>query len=180
VLSKSRLETRGLARAPNHAVAILGYGEAGEFEPEYPDPLAPVELPSPDERIEEYREFIAAQSLNQIGRYAEAAAKLEALLEHNPGSLHALDELAVALVESEQWSRAIPVLLERVHRPPARLLTHQRLVQCYTALGDTVNSRLQSLRALELLIEVHERRGERDLVARYRKLYDGEVGSLDK
>lgn len=174
VLSAPRLETRTAASGPRRAVAELGYGDAGDFEPEYPDPLETQGLPSPDERIDEYRVFVAAQTLNQTGRHAEAVSKLEPLIAGNPDNLHALDELALALVELHEWTRAIAVLKERALRPPDRLSTHQRFVQCYTALGDAPNARLHALRALELLIESHARRGEREQAERYRAIYEAE------
>jgi arylsulfatase A-like enzyme len=179
-LARPPLESRALARGPNRAVAELGYGDAGEFEPDYPDPLAPCDLPSPDERLQEYREFTAAQTLNQTQRSAEAAEKLEKLLASNPASVHALDELAIALVETKQWERAVDVLQARAKLPPDRLSTHQKLVQCYLELGNAAGARTHTLRALELLIEAHERRGEPEKAAQYRRIYDSEVGSPAK
>lgn len=157
------------------AVVELGYGGAGEIEPEYPDPLAVRDLPPPHERIDEYREFCEAEALNHAGRFAEAVPKLERILRDNPRSLQALDELSLALAESKDWERAIEVLGERAKLPPDRLSTHQRLVQCYTALGNAEASRVHALRALELLIQVHEQRGEQREAERYRAIYEAET-----
>lgn len=152
------------------AIAALGYGSGGELEPEYPDPLEATDLPSPDERLDEYRLFVAAQSLHQTGRRAEAAEKLEQLLAANPRSVHALDELAQTLVDLERWPRAIEVLEQRLHFTPDRLSTHQLLVQCFTATGDEPQAREHTRRALTLLAELAEQRGQPAEAEHYREL----------
>jgi arylsulfatase A-like enzyme len=180
VLAAPRLESRALAATETRGVAVLGYGDSGEFEPEYPDPLAPTELPSPDARLDEYRAFTAAQTLVQLRRYSEAVPKLEQLLRDNPQSVHALDELAIALVELEDWPRALDVLRRRAELQPDRLSLHRNLVKCYLALGEAEQARRHTLRALELLIEAHERRGEHELATGYRRIYANEVSSGGK
>lgn len=166
-LPRGRLSGSSRAQA---AVAALGYGSAGELEPEYPDPLAPTELASPDERLEEYRTFVAAQSLHQTGKRAEAAEKLEQIVESNPRSVHALDELAQTLVELERWPRAIEVLQSRLQYSPDRISTHQLLVQCFTATGAEAQAHEHTRAALALLAELAEQRGQPAEAEHYREL----------
>lgn len=160
-----------------HALAELGYGGGDAHLLDYPDPLEPSDRPAPRERLDEYRAFIAAQSLVQTQRFEQAVALLEPLVAANPGNVAALDELGGALVELQRWSAAAEVLERRVALPPDHLLTRKHLVRCYTELGNAAKAREHTLRSLELLIETHELRGERDEAARYRALYEGEVGS---
>ena len=166
-LPRGKLSGSSRAQA---AIAALGYGSAGELEPEYPDPLEPTDLPSPDERLEEYRLFVAAQTLHQTGRLAEAAEKLEALVAANPRSVHALDELAQTLVDLERWPRAIEVLQQRLLFAPDRLSTHQWLVQCFTATGDEARAHEHTRRALALLVELALQRGQPAEAEHYREL----------
>lgn len=176
VLSAPRLRTNGLAPSEQGtlAIAALGYGHSGELEPEYPDPLDAQGLPSPDESFEEYREFSAAVALAATGRHEAAVERFDALLARNPRSLSALDQLATSLIALQRWPRAVEVLLERRKLSPERLSTEQGLVQCYTALGDPAKARVHTLRALELLVEIHGRRGERERAAQYQSILDGE------
>ena len=176
VLSAPRLRTSGVSPSEQGALAIaaLGYGDAGELEPDYPDPLQASSLPSPDASLDEYRAFCAAQALSATGRHEAAVERLEELVARNPEALGALDELASALLALQRWSRAAEVLLERRKHAPARLSTEQGLVQCYTALGDAEKARVHTLRALELLVEIHGRRGERERAAQYQSILDGE------
>ena len=176
VLSAPRL--RGGLLAPSTQVALalaaLGYGDTGELEPEYPDPLQPTDLPSPDARLGEYREFSAAVALAATGRHEAAVERFEALLARNPSSLSALDELAASLRALQRWQRAVEVLLERRKHSPERLSTEQGLVQCYTELGDVDKARVHTRRALEMLVEIHRRRGERERASSYQAILDGE------
>lgn len=176
VLSAPHLSTNGLAPSEQGtlAIAALGYGHAGELEPEYPDPLEATNLPSPDVSLGEYREFSAAVALAATGRHEAAVERFEALLARNPHSVSALDELAFSLLALQRWSRAVEVLLERRKHSPERLSTEQGLVQCYTNLGDATKARAHTLRALELLVEIHRRRGENERAAGYQALLDGE------
>jgi hypothetical protein len=160
------------------AIEALGYSSGGEFEPDYPDLLAPSDLPSPDARIDEYRHFSAAQALAATGRHAEAAERLEALLRENPQSVSALDELARSLLALGRWQRAAEVLLERRKHRPERLATEQGLVQCYAELGDAPRAKEHTLHALEMLVEIHAQRGEPGEAARYRELL--EQGRADR
>lgn len=166
-LPRGRLSGSSQAQA---AISALGYGAGGELEPEYPDPLAPTDLPSPDERLEEYRTFSAAQSLHQTGKRAEAAEKLEQIVAANPRSVHALDELAQSLVELERWPRAIEVLQQRLQFSPDRISTHQLLVQCFTATGDEAQAHEHTRAALALLAELAEQRGQPAEAEHYREL----------
>jgi tetratricopeptide (TPR) repeat protein len=157
-------------------IADIGYGDPGEFMPDYPDPLAPNDWPAPRNQLAEYAEFEAAQALAQNKQFDAAVAKLEPLVAKNPRNIHALDELASDLVELGQWQRAIDVLEQRMKHPPDRLSIHQLLVRCYTELHDQAKAREHSLRALELLIEASDRRGEHDMAERYRAMLRDEVG----
>jgi tetratricopeptide (TPR) repeat protein len=143
--------------------------------PEYPDPLAPNDWPAPRDRLAEYREFEAAQALAQDKQFEAAVAKLEPLVANNPRNIHALDELASDLVELGAWQRAIDVLELRMKHPPDRLSIHRHLVRCYLELHDEAKAREHSLRALELLIEASERRGEHEAAERYRATLKGEL-----
>jgi tetratricopeptide (TPR) repeat protein len=115
--------------------------------------------------------------LAHSGRHAEAVPKLEAIVRDNPRNLQALDDLGASLVALEDWPRAIEVLQARSARLPDRIVTHQRLVQSFEALGRPDQARQHTLRALELLVQVHERRGELELARRYRALYEAETGA---
>ncbi len=172
VLSAPRLHTSGLvASEPGTlAIAALGYGHSGVLEPEYPDPLEESELPSPDASLDEYRAFSAAVALAATGRHEAAVERFEAIVARNPHSLSALDELASSLIVQQRWPRAIEVLLERRAHSPQRLSTEQGLVQCYRALGDEARARGHTLRALELLVEIHQRRGETEKARQYETL----------
>jgi len=178
VLSAPRLATDGLAPSESGALALaaLGYGDRGELEPEYPDPLEASSLPSPDASLDEYRAFSAAIALAATARHELAVERLEELLARNPRSVSALDELAASLIALERWQRAVEVLLERREHSPERLSTEQGLVQCYTELGDAEKARAHTLRALELLVEIHQRRGETERAASYQAILDGERG----
>lgn len=169
VLSAPRLHTNGLLASEQGtlAIAALGYGHSGELEPEYPDPLAASELPSPDASLDEYRSFSAAVALAATGKHEAAVERFEAIVARNPHSLSALDELSASLIALQRWPRAVEVLLARRSHSPERLSTEQGLVQCYTALGDEARARVHTLRALELLVEIHRRRGELDKVRQY-------------
>ena len=169
VVSAPRLRTNGLAASEQGtlAIAALGYGHSGELEPEYPDPLQVSDLPSPDTSFDEYRAFSAAVALAATGKHAAAVERFEAIVARNPHSLSALDELAFSMIAQQRWPRAIEVLLERRRHSPERLSTEQGLVQCYTALGDEARARVHTLRALELLVEIHQRRGEPDKARQY-------------
>ncbi len=159
-----------LASISSDAIAALGYGENGEFEPEYPDPFTVTDLPPPFECLDEYNEFADAQNLNILGKHAEAASKLERVIAANPRCLDALDEWAASLIELKQWQRAVEVLQDRVRRPPERTSTHQKLVRCYTELGDKEKTREHALRVLDLLIEASERRNDSVQAEHFRKL----------
>ncbi|MBM3990104.1 MAG: hypothetical protein FJ298_03745 [Planctomycetes bacterium] len=178
VLSAPRLAADGLAPSESGALALaaLGYGDRGELEPEYPDPLEASSLPSPDASLDEYRAFSAAIALAATARHELAVERLEELLERNPRSVSALDELAASLIALERWQRAVEVLLERREHSPERLSTEQGLVQCYTSLGDARGARVHALRALELLVEIHRRRGELERAANFQALLDAERG----
>ena len=59
------------------------------------------------------------------------------------------------------------ILRARLVLPPEQIATHRDLMKCFTALGNEEQQRVHSTRALELLVETHERRGERQQAARY-------------
>jgi arylsulfatase A-like enzyme len=175
VLAEPRLgvaQHRTVATSVAQAVAEIGYGGGDDVEPDYPDPLAPNDLPAPRNQLAEYREFEAAQALATEGQYAAAVAKLEPIVAANPANIHALDELGADLVEMHEWRRAVDVLTQRSKHLPDRLSTHRNLVRCYKELGDEAKAREHTLRALELLIEMHERRGEPETAQRYRATYE--------
>ena len=133
--------------------------------------LAKRDMPPADEperpSLDEYRAFSAAVALAATGKHEAAVERFEAIVARNPHSLSALDELAFSLIAQQRWPRAIEVLLERRRHSPERLSTEQGLVQCYRALGDEARARVHTLRALELLVEIHQRRGEPDKARQY-------------
>jgi arylsulfatase A-like enzyme len=174
VHSAPRIEADPTELAPVSAedpVAELGYGDSHDFLPDYPDPLAPTDRPAPHERTGEHRVYLQANAHIEAGQPAEAAAALEPIVAAEPWNRSALDALALALADLRLWRRAIDVLLQRLDLPPERLSTHRLLVRCYTELGDEARARAHTLRSLELMIELHERRGEPEIAERYRELH---------
>jgi tetratricopeptide (TPR) repeat protein len=171
VLAAPRIEARAarLDAAREREVAELGYGAKAEGEIDYPDPFELGSLPQPD--MDERAALVGAENLAREGKAAEAIQTLELLRTKNPANLEVLDELALALIAQKEWSRASEVLLERLHHPPERLATHQGLVQCFTELHEPERAREHTLRALEILIALHERRGEHAEAERYRAIY---------
>jgi len=155
------------------AMAELGYGATYDRPPSYPAPFEVQGRPDPRDSLAESTAVDRARDLALAGDHAAARAILEAVHDANPYDTTALDLLAEVLIALGEHRPAVAVLRARLVLPPEQIATHRDLVRCFTALGDAAQRRVHSLRALELLIETHERRGEHEEAARYRELLEG-------
>ena len=169
IASGPRKEVDPAARAPLEA---LGYVAAASATSELPGPLEDLDRPEARSRLEDLAEYNRALALVRGGKLGEAAGMLEDLAERNPWSVLVLDLRAEALERQGNLAAAVEVLNERLRLPPEQIATHHALVRCHGSLGNLDLARRHTLRALELFIQAHERRGEPELAQRYRELLE--------
>jgi choline-sulfatase len=162
-----REEVDAAARAPLEA---LGYVASAGASTEFPGPLEDLDRPAPRTRLEDLAAYNRALALVRAGKLEQTAETLEDLARRNPWSVLVLDLRAEALERQGDPAGAVEVLNERLRLPPEQIATHRALVRCHGALGRPDLARRHALRALELFIQVHERRGEPELAQRYREL----------
>ncbi|HVS11726.1 MAG TPA: sulfatase-like hydrolase/transferase [Planctomycetota bacterium] len=167
IASDSRREVDAAARAPLEA---LGYVASAGLSTEFPGPLEDLDRPAP--RLEDLAAYNRALALVRAGKLEQTAETLEDLARRNPWSVLVLDLRAEALERQGNLSAAVEVLNERLRLPPEQIATHQSLVRCHGSLGNPDLARRHTLRALELFIQAHERRGEPELAQSYRELLE--------
>ena len=153
-------------------MARLGYGTTYERQPAYPGPFDELPRPDPRDRLAESAEVDRARALIVAGNHGAAVPILEGVTAGNPYNAAALDLLGRALMAAGDYERAVAILRARLVLPPEQIATHRDLMKCFTALGNEEQQRIHSTRALELLVETYERRGERQEAARYRGLLE--------
>ena len=132
------------------ALRALGYTDGGGTAAELPDPLSPSERPSPHRRAAELRRGRQAQKLAGRGDLDEAISFLRIVLEGNPHSAFALDNITTFLAEKGEFEEAIRLLEQLLALGPERSSTHLRLAMCLGATGKEELAVLHLRRALEL------------------------------
>ncbi len=153
-------------------MAALGYVTTDCVTTPMPHPLEASDRHAPRSRLAELAEYERAADLLRRGRAGEAIPVLEGVLAGNRFNAHARDRLAEALEAAGRTREAADALRERLRYPPERIGTHLALARCLLATGEEARAHEHELRAMELLVQVHERRGEADEAARYRRLLE--------
>jgi len=133
-------------------LAVLGYASFGD-DVVFPSPLAPSDRPAPRERAHELGPLLHAHALFSSRHFAECVPLVEAIVRENPRNLLARDLLGVALMQTDRFAEAEPVLRERLLQGPERADTHLNLGLCRLELGDPDGALAELGRALELAPE---------------------------
>jgi hypothetical protein len=180
-LARPALERqRAGADAPLEALAQLGYATGRSVLLDWPDPLAPSELPSPLDRAAECAEYLEAREQVGSGQTEFAIPRLEAVIASNPRHVAAMDDLGAALIARGEWQRAAEVLERRAKLPPPRVSTHKGLLRCYLELGQDIPAREQELATLELLIGIAIDTGNDEQARSLTAIYEHQAEALKR
>jgi choline-sulfatase len=148
----------------------LGYTTSEHTAGDFPGPGSREGGPSPAASIEEAQAVEDALAYLVRGRLELAAERFAAIVESNPQNRVALERLIEIRLSQESWAAALDLLRARAALPPETIATHRDLARCYMALGREAEAQPHVRRTLELFIEHHERRGESEEAARYRRI----------
>ncbi len=113
----------------------LGYAAVGDSTAELPDPTDASTRPSPAEQAKEYRQFVRALSLAQMGRNKAAIPILTKLVEENPNNVAALETLGGALLAENENQKCIEVFESLLEGGHERYITLISLGTAYERLG---------------------------------------------
>lgn len=148
----------------------LGYTTSDHQSDDFPAPGEIAAGRSPADSIGEAQATEDAIAYFVRGRLSEAALRFEGILSANPHNLTAAERLIEIRIAQERWSAALELLQSRAKLPPETIATHRDLARCLTALGRDAEAQNHVRRSLELFIEFHERRGELEEAARFRRI----------
>ena len=128
----------------------VGYASSGLGDEALPHPLAPSDLPSPRDGMEERTLTLAVLDMLKAGDYARAEEACRRILATNPGNAWALDRLAASLLRQKRLPEAVAPLRKIVQSGRATVFTYCNLGGSLRALGQTE----EALRYFELALEL--------------------------
>lgn len=162
--------TADLDAGRRRELEALGYTTSAHEADAFPAPGSTDDGPSPADAIAEAQAVEDALAYFVRGRLDEAAERFAEILAANPLNRTAAERLIEIRIRREQWEAALELLRARAKLPPETIALHRDLARCLTALGREAEAEPHVKRSLELFITHHERRGEFEEAARYRRI----------
>jgi len=148
----------------------LGYTTSEHAAGDFPGPGAVDDGPSPAASIAEAQAVEDAIAYFVRGRLDNAAERFAEILESNPQNRVAAERLIEIRLAQEDWTSALDLLRARAALPPETIAVHRDIARCLMALDREDEAQPHVRRTLELFITHHERRGELEEAARYRRI----------
>ena len=156
----------------------LGYAGIDTGGPALPNPLAPCDLPSPNDRVAEHVRTLEALNLAAAGDVEGAVALHREILTANPRNLKSMGGLSSLLVARGEYAEAERLLRRMLARGVPAAGVHVNLAHCLLELGQPDEAMLElraalardpgHVQALTLVVELLEREGESEELADYR------------
>ena len=180
-------EENGVDEAMRAELEKLGYAASGLGNAELPHPLADSDLPSPADRMEEWKLTIGVLSFLRAGDHAMAAKACARILETNPDNSWALDRQAICLIREKRYAEAMVPLRRVVQNGRATTITFGNLGGCYRSLGLNDEALVHfelalqldpnELRSLRNAAELLLRAGNPEKAAAYRARFEAVTGT---
>lgn len=131
----------------------LGYTGAGDALPELPGPLDETGLANPADKTDELLRYADSITLLETGKNEEAAELLRELVALSPGNFYALEALAKALFELNEYEECIGVIEGMLRLRPNHVQHTTNLGLCHERLGRTQAAEASYRRSHELAPE---------------------------